>query len=318
MDDTPVKNEQQFVFVSYISRSGSTLFCRLLDRYDDISVGIEAGFPGFVSSLFPEQYREINSKEILEKYLDELYRDIRFQQWNVDRDKLFQRLEAEGYPLYFPQILKNCMIEYFGGSETRFFVHKAGYYIDILDEVSSFFPGAKHIYIIRDPRAIYASQKNASCIYTGKSMGHSLVGFLHQYKKRVRILAENVKNRDLIVIRYEDLVNNEEIVEEKVLPFLGLEGVSRGITDYSARIPENQKFLHTNVSSEVNTNSVEKWKNQLEEREISFIQKKLRREMKKYNYTQMECSPSFLFKNVKSELHYGWLQFKRLIRQSIA
>ena len=276
--------KQTIAFINYISRSGSTLLCRLLDAYNEISVGIEAGFPGFMTELVPEKYNPMTSKKQLDHYLDELYEDIRFKEWQVNRTSLIARLGKIGYPITFQDILLSCLQEYFGHHSGVVWVHKAGYYVDLLDEVRASFPGSKNIYMVRDPRAIFLSQKNATCLYTGKSMGSSLCYFIYQYKKRMRIVMNNSKSKDLLVIKYEELVQEDNYVEKNVLPFLGIPDAISGEDNYANKIPENQKFLHTNVSAQPNKKSIAKWKNGLQNHEVVFIQNKLKNEMKFHGY----------------------------------
>lgn len=305
------------VFVNYISRSGSTLLCRLLDAYGGISVGIEAGFPGYVNELIPEKHKKINDKASLDCYLDDLFVDIRFQQWNVDRGKLISKLEKIGYPLTFKEILLCCLEEYFGDCKAKIWVHKAGYYIDLLDEVSFVFPNSKNIYVVRDPRAIFSSQKNAICIYEGKSMGYSLPAFVNQYKKRINIVKENKANKDLLVIKYEDLVQQNSYMEKIVLPFLAMPYAKKNGGDtYSEKIPDNQRALHTNVSSQPSGRSIEKWKKGLQLHEILFIQDKLKSEMQYWNYKFTDRQRlnwlEWLF-YLKKEMEYQILSLKNLL-----
>lgn len=276
--------KQTIVFVSYISRSGSTLLCRLLDAYNEISVGIEAGFPGFIKELVPERYKTISCRSSLDQYLDELFEDIRFKEWHIIRKRLTARLEKVGYPLSFQDILLSCLREYFGNNGGEVWVHKAGYYVDLLDEVAATFPGSKNIFLVRDPRAIFLSQKNATCLYTGKSMGHSIYIFVEQYKKRTRIVMNNPLNKEFLVIKYEELVQIDGFVEKKILPFLGILDAIAGEDHYAKKIPVNQQFLHTNVSDQPNKKSIEKWKKGLQWHEIAFIQKRLKKAMKFYGY----------------------------------
>ncbi len=305
--------EPQLVFISYINRSGSTLLCKVLDQYEEISVGIEAGFPGYMTKLIPDEYKEINNDASLEKYLDELFGDIRFAQWKIDREKLIKRLHSSEYPLTFKEILTACLHEYFGKATAKVFVHKAGFYVDMLNDVRQAFGPAKNLFIIRDPRAIYNSQKNATCIYTGKSMGCSLPYFINQYKKRTRLVRENLKNKDFYCVKYEDLVQDNEKVMNTIFTFLNLRNPTRGSNCYSEKIPDNQKSLHTNVGSDPNKNSLEKWITGLEKHEVHFIQKQLREEMEFFDYQPdklaMLSLPSWM-DYLKNKIPYVYLQLR--------
>lgn len=316
--------DKQFVFLNYISRSGSTLFCRLLDEYQGIDVGIEAGFSDSIYRLLPIQYEKIDSNKMLNKYLDELYNDIRFKEWKISRDHLLKRLNENDFPLTFKEILQGCMDEYFSlnglSQESSVYVHKAGDYIDILDDVKKIFPGAKNIYQIRDPRAIYNSQKNATCIYTGKKMGWSLTYFVWQYKKRIRIINQDTNHDNLLSFRYEDLVKDTHLVMSDVLKFIGNDGCKKeNYKEYSERIPGNQQQLHENVAKCTNENSLDKWKDGLEDYELAFIQKKLSREMEdmQYPFTVVESDMRIFYRLLNLNIQY-WILIARMSYWSLS
>jgi hypothetical protein len=308
--------EKSFVFVNYISRSGSTFLCRLLDEYADVAVGIEAGFPGAIHRLIPEQYETIADDQSLHCYLDELFADIRFKEWKIDRQVLLKKLQAGGYPLNFKDILHHCMLEYFEETPSPIFVHKAGYYIDILEDVQKTFGEAKNIFVMRDPRAIFNSQKNARCLYSGKLMGHSLPYFVWQFRKRAKIVEQNRKNKNLYCVHYEKLIENTAEVMAEILDFLGVHAAKKDVASgYADRIPENQQQLHTNVKSDPNRNSLAKWKQGLQKHEVLFIQHKLGREMAAMNYTPLPVRGLGIkgwYDYLRTELKYLILQIKML------
>ena len=281
----------KLVFLNYINRSGSTLLCKLLDQYEDISVGIEAGFPGYIRKLIPDEYKEINDDLSLKKYLNELFDDVRFKEWEIDKKSLFLKLKDISYPLTFKEILLNCLYEYFKQRPSKFIVHKAGYYIDIIDDVIATFGDVKNIFIVRDPRAIFFSQKNAKDLYTGKIMGNSLPYFLSQYKKRIDII-EKKNDKNLLCIRYEDLVIDTTNTMKQIINFIGARQIKKNDNSYVNKIPKSQQYLHQNVKLDPHKDSLNKWKTGLAKYEIIFIQKKLHNEMQLFNYDPINITLS--------------------------
>ncbi|MGV1098224.1 sulfotransferase [Thiovibrio sp. JS02] len=308
------KKEPRLAFVSYLSRSGSTLLCKLLDQFADIAVGIEAGFPGAITKLVPKEYEIIQDGNQLNSYLDELFEDIRFKEWKVDRKALVRKLTEHGYPLTFRDILLSCLKEYFGNTGAQVFVHKAGYYVDVLNTAEKTFPGAKHIFVVRDPRAIFNSQKNARCIYTGKSMGHSLPYFVWQYKKRIKILSDNATNNSLLCVPYESLIGDPALWIRNVLRYLDVSEEKKETgASYSDKIPENQQALHVNVRSDPNAKSLEKWRSGLLPFELKFIQARLASEMAAYGYEPIDVPPLSV-KDRMAILRSGYYYMKLLAK----
>lgn len=298
----------KFVFINYISRSGSTLLCKLLNEYKGVCVGIEAGFPGATTKMISDEFRVINDLDHLNQYLDLLFVDIRFKEWQLDRDEVTNKIIENGFPLSFKNLLYVLFDVYFKNDEVAdIYIHKAGYYIDTLDEVFDEFEDAKNIYITRDPRAIYNSQKNAACLYSGKKMGDNFIHFIYQYKRRVKTSQSTDVNK-LIIIRYEDLIESPESIVAKVLSYIGIENAVKknNAKDYSEMIPENQKSLHTNVGSKPNTKSLNKWRGNLSLPELYMIQRNLSDEMDVLGYVKIELPVM----SVKDMLQYIRLSAK--------
>ena len=280
-----IKN-QPFIFVNYLSRSGSTLLCSLLDQYSDIDVGIEAGFPGFPEKITPNNDNPIHSKAEVSDYLDQLYSDNRFCSWNIPRENLEKTLLAQTKPITFELILEACFNQYFNQNLPKYIVHKAGYFIKDLETTRTLFPGSHHIYVTRDPRAIYASQKNAISLYNNKPMALNLYRFCREFKLRHNIAMANKSANDFSLIQYEKMASNPTANIEKILSKLSISSNKKNNTDYQQKIPDAQKSLHKNLDSAPNQKSIDKWKEQLSDIEIFLIECLLTKELSSLRYTR--------------------------------
>lgn len=272
------------VFVNYLSRSGSTLLCTLLDEYEGITVGIEGGFPGFDSNLMPTDMPIIHNNADLDRYLSSLFSDIRFSEWKLEINSVKKALLDIGYPLRFRDILITCLKMHLG-LDSKYWIHKSGFYLECVNQARSEFPGAKHLYIQRDPRAIYSSQKNATSLYNSKPMAISLVAFAMRYQKRASTLAVQAGSPDILEIRYEDLVTNKEQTIQTVLNFLGAAGLRRKTeSNYKDKIPENQLSLHENINKSPMESGLDKWKSTLSPLETRFLEASLCNELELNGY----------------------------------
>ena len=278
-----IKN-QPFIFVNYLSRSGSTLLCSLLDQYSDIDVGIEAGFPGFPEKITPNNNNPIQSKAEISHYLDQLYSDNRFCSWSIPRETLEGILFEQTDPITFNLILEACFNEYFKQNLPKYIVHKAGYFIKDLETTRELFPGSHHIYVTRDPRAIYASQKNAISLYNNKPMALNIYRFCREFRLRHNIAMANKSASDFSLIQYEKMASNPKASLEKLLSKIAISSDKKNNTDYQQKIPDAQKSLHTNLDSAPNKKSIDKWKDQLSIVEIYLIECLLTKELKSLNY----------------------------------
>ncbi|ARN74095.1 sulfotransferase family protein [Oceanicoccus sagamiensis] len=275
------------IFVNYQSRSGSTFLCRLLDEYDDIAVGIESGFPGFPFRVLPTLDDPILDEASLSAYLDELFDDVRFKEWGLDKNTTFKALSGKGYPLVFSDIFTYCFDKYFAGNTSSFRIHKSGFYTFCLDEVRKQFPQSKHIYIQRDPRGIFSSIKEADFLYDKKK--GNIISFINGYKKRTRVINDNLGEKDFLLLRYEDLIDNQEKVITSVVDFIGLKNKSKSEdTSYFEKIPENQRHLHNNVKGRSSTKSLDKWSTRLSYSEQAAINTFLKKELSVFNYPTLK------------------------------
>ena len=161
---------KQLVFLTYIPRSGSTFLSKLLDEYKEIAVSIEANIPdGFRNGkCFVKNDTE------LDEYLDRLYHDDKFKYWDIPRKDLKTILSQKEYPLKFSDILPVILSEYFKAEDKKIWVLKVGYYINYVDQLKGLFPNSKFIFIIRDPRGIFNSQRTSMILNQNKPMARTI------------------------------------------------------------------------------------------------------------------------------------------------
>ncbi|MCF8227288.1 MAG: sulfotransferase [Bacteroidales bacterium] len=237
-----------------MSRSGSTLLCGLMDQYEDISVGIEGYFPDNIVRRAPV----VNSLESLDKYLNLLYQDRRFRGWNIEQNKLKEKLVNIGFPLSYKNILLTCLFMYFEYSVGKVLVHKSGHYISHFKEVKKIFPHSKIIYIARDPRAIMNSQINSG-------MSKDPLSISLTFKKQLKLCQEYMCREDFLFVQYEQLIKNTRKELDRVLSFFNLENQKRKTSKYADRIPDDLQYLHENVSENILEERTIAWRKELED-----------------------------------------------------
>ena len=260
---------KQVVFLTHMSRSGSTLLSKLLDQYKDISVGIEGYFPDNIVRKTPF----VDSEDSLDKYLDLLYKDKRFQGWNLERESIRNSLLSLGFPLSYPCILLTSFKLYFGNSIGKVLVHKCGYYIEHVYQVKGEFPTSKFIHIIRDPRAILNSQINSG-------MSRDPLSLSLTYKKQYSLCMKYKSMDDFLLIQYEELVANPRKEMAVLLDFIGANSRETGIDNYYKKIPGELMYLHENIGkSAIIEERVLAWREELDEYNQILMQILCRKEI---------------------------------------
>jgi len=312
-------NEKQIVFLTHMNRTGSTYLCNILDKYAKISVGIEGNFP---DNLFIK-CTEINNSESLKIYLDLLYIDKHFCDWNIDRNILeTELLKAYTYPISFIDVIKTALKLYFNTNISEIYIHKAGVYIMYVDQILQKYPNVKMIYIYRDPRAVYNSLKKSKDI-NNKKMAVRPFGMIDQYKNYFVLEKKQRTNKNVHIIKYENLILNIEDEINKLLFFLNVNDKILKINSdkiYCEKIPKNQNHLHNNISKKPMHSRINAWKSELNNAEINYIQNNLRKEMNEYKYELIETKLSIKDYIIYSKLLYYnfFLKLKSKIKKQNA
>lgn len=303
-----VKEQKKFVFLAHINRSGSTFLSKELDNYRRIGVSLEAKFiDGIINPM-----SDISSEKELEDWLNYAYNEPHFVGWKVTRDTYKSQLVKQGFPLNFHSLLEVALKLYFDDDFVDYYVFKNGLYIINPEKVKLEFPDAKIIYIVRDPRAIYASQKR-SRNSEGKFMATNPFRLISQFKYRAKKIFSSNYDDYLLSVKYENLIDNKDFELSRILNFIGVMEFATKESDYEKRIPVSQKHLHLNIEKGPIESRKNAWQTELSFAEVFFIQKKLKREMRQLNYDLVKIKPSFHLYLSYLKLEYKYFVIKTFI-----
>lgn len=262
-----MSDSEKIGFILYDSRSGSTLLSALLNQFRGVDVSQESGFIPIIME-FPEV---VSDESMLNKLFDRLYGEIQFQELGLDRMALKQSLEQIEYPLDKKSIIDTILNFYFSirQANNSFWLIKSPRMFYHAKNVLKLYPNAKFIHLIRDGRAVYNSKRTMRSVY-GRLAQNNLLKAAHDWKKRIN-MARRLK-RNIIEIKYEDLVEQQGMIMQKVLDFLNIPEEGRNITkdqsQYAEIIGGKQKHLHKNVNSAPKKEIINKWKAELSREDI--------------------------------------------------
>lgn len=277
-------SDQNIVFLTYLNRSGSTYLSAKLNNYQEIKMGVEARFKdGWITPGF-----SIHTEQDLHSYLDTLYLDNKFQAWKVHRDELVNKLAALAYPFCFSDILLAALTLYQGQSSTpRLLVHKCGEYYRCVEKIQQELPAAKFIFVNRDPRAVFSSQRRSLDSQTGRPMQENILHFLFGYLDTLQRLEVLQDDPGFLVVQYEELIANEAEVMLRIEKFLELSLFDQQIDkkDYFASIPQGQRHLHQHVQSgDPCSDRVTGWQQELPVPYILLLQIVLKKYLRKKGF----------------------------------
>lgn len=289
-------DQKKIVFLIHFNRSGSTYLSKLLDEYDELGVTIESSFPdGIVRKpLVCRSSAKVN------KQISYLY-NRKFKKWDIDPDDIEREIKSNNvFPLRFNEIFRIILNIYFkkNKSSSNIYIYKTGWqYLYYYKKVLNMFPDSKFLFLIRDGRAIFSSQKRSLISSKDKFMSDNPLRTAVFYKKIGEFLEnENIKNR-LHIVKYEDFIRKTDLELSSILDFLSVSNRNKTKeNDYFRRIPSEQKHLHKNLNMRPITKRISAWAEELSGEEIFVFQKKAGKALLYFGYELKEFDFSGFYK----------------------
>ena len=295
-------------FLTYMNRSGSTLLARELDGYRDVAVSLEADLvDGFKRGTL-----DVRSEDDLCAFLDALFRDEKLRAWNLDLGAVRGRLSSGPFPLRFKTMLAALLGEYFRDDPAEIYLYKSGRYYNHTGCLRKEFPGARFVFVDRDPRAIYNSQRRTLDSRRSEPMRTDGVRFVKSYKRTQRVVRGLEGEPWFLRVRYENLVNDRGKEIRRVLDFLGASD-AEGQGSYYSRIPAQQKPLHEHLAGdELEPERIEAWHEELPPIELWFLQKVLQEELVANGY-RIQAVPDLKVRELLRLLPLFWRYWRQVV-----
>lgn len=232
--DMKLVEEVNPVFICGLNRTGTTLLMALLDGHPQMVVAPSETH--FFLHFLPAAQHLSHEKRI------ELARKMLLgviDTENVYYKKFLCHVSVEWTLAMFLQISKSChdIQEFLPASilayglasnqisdDTRYWVEKTPYNEFFVEQIFHFWPNAKCIHMVRDPRDYFASYKMRS--HRKREHSPSSLIMSWEWLQSVQKANKNEKiygTQRYLVLRYEDLVRNPEETIAVVCRFLAIE-----------------------------------------------------------------------------------------------
>lgn len=283
------------VFIVGKGRSGTSLLQTILDANPEV---ITANESPFIIHL-KQKYSAVKkwTSEKLDEFIIDLYKDIRFSfLWKINANDLKRLFNS--YPLCQLDFSVLCKLVYlsvsspFPKGKTSLIVDKNPIYSFFINELIELFPNAKFIHIIRDYRDNVISTRKAFTIKNVARLAQSW----KRHNKYIDYYKIKHPSR-FYTLRYEDLVTNPEKSISELFEFLTISFDSNILYFHKTtrRIFNDERVnndiltgivdkIHVNLLNPINTERIDKWKNELTISEIEVIDYITGDYAKKYNY----------------------------------
>lgn len=277
-----------YIFVLSMPRSGSTLLRVLLGNIEGCVSLPETFFFVFCTN---HKHLDISNKSDREVFINNWIDYYTTKRIINNLEELKAKLFSDVINL--KDVLDITVLQYIKENnikDVKYIIEKSPPHIFFQDDIKSLFPSSKAIYLLRDPRSVAGSMLNKPW------STHNIYGIARSWRKSTRLLNKIKPN---VVVRYEDLVNRDELTYRNVADFLDSKISLNQF--YDNQNNANQKGInsdyHTNLSKPIDNRHIDKWRVQLSktDREQEIIEHMCKSEMLNYNYSIELKKRGYLF-----------------------
>ncbi len=284
------------VLLAYLSRSGSTFLCTLLDAHPDVVVTPEAWFPP--SALGPLAGRVVLADEDdLDAYLAYLWDDYKLRSWGVSMAELRRAVLDSGPPPWPASELLRLVSESYaagrrGADEPvpAWVVFKEGRRALLHPAAARrAWPDCHILHVVRDPRAVYASQRRSRRSRYPLPFTLSPGEMAREWAADAALAEEMARDPAYLRVRYEDLVTDHRATLQTVLAWLGCRGLPElegdGAIRYDDKIPREQRHLHERLRSTPDPARLTAWRSRVAPGEEALVVATAGEAMERLGYT---------------------------------
>ncbi|MBN1979702.1 MAG: sulfotransferase [Anaerolineae bacterium] len=268
------------IFIVGCGRSGTTLLQRMLDAHPEIAIAPETEFI-LRFWLYRDRYGDLGRDENYCQLIADIVAMPEFSEMRLDGGSFCQdawHLDR-GYAALFGLLLKHfAQVRHVDivGEKTPRHVR----YMNILER---FFPAARFIHIVRDPRAVVESRRRVPW-----STG-SVSGDANMWRLDIRLSRRNapLDASSLYTLHYERLVQAPEESLREICRFLGVEFDSAMLGYYRhepVSINLEREPWKLGVTQPVTQTTLERWRSALTPSQIAEIEAVVWPEMGRFGY----------------------------------
>ena len=318
----------KFIFVTGVFRSGTTLIGKALDAHPNIAIASDPYFQffkAFRNEIFHNYENFEDSSPVDDNFFSnkikanrkikesDLNLEIKYQDLETIKSNIklyceynspkilpfLKEIEGTTYKELFDNLLKIAEKTY-GKDNTEYFGIKNVFAEQFISPIINTYKDCKVIHIIRDPRAIIASQNidvepHYPKIDEENGQRYPLLFLIRQWRKSVAYALENKdKKENFLIIKYEDFINNPKKEMKKMSSFLNIKFNEDTINLEKFRGRKGEKWQTNSAYKElyekekiISKKPLERWKKILKEKEIQFIEDLCHIELKKFKYKRI-------------------------------
>ena len=274
------QNSLPIFFIMGRPRSGTTLLSTLFDAHPNVKIPPEYPVFLFVYQKFRKVKTWDNAKIISfvdHVFLNHTFNNLTLDNLKINREAFIAELTTLSYKGTIQDFLKKInqqAFSVFPKQEILQIGDKNPIYSIYTKRFLKIFPEAKFICIIRDYRDNYLSMRKLSGL---KLEAPVLSLQVARWRFVARLFLECKKKHParFHIVRYEDLVTDQENVMRELCSFIGI-SYNPSVFDFFKMKDEAMKFypreifekFHQSLMNPVNTGRMNLWKKQLDEKQV--------------------------------------------------
>jgi len=296
-----MKLKNEIIFIIGNSRSGTTMLSRILNNHDQITSFNELHFfNDIVKKPLEEKINLANAIDIANKLQNRIDNDVWSKINNSEYSSLSNKVigDIDKDKLNSFTVFDAVMNYQRKTNKTRYVLEQTPKNILYYEEIIEVYPNAKFVHLIRDPRAVLASQKNRWKKYQRKADNVPFYNILRTFinyhpfttlkvwkaviKKGITL--RNFKN-NYYEIKFENLILNHELELTKLLKFLEL--------DYQPNLTNVPQVGSSNLKHQknklgLNSAVITSWTSILSKAEKYISARYVHSEVKKLGYKDLK------------------------------
>ena len=283
-DNTRKKDEPiNPIFIIGTERSGTNLLRLILDAHPNIAVPHPPHIVKFFTPLVP-RYGDLKDDRNFRRLVADVCRTVELHPypWEFvpDRERVVREVRDKNLiSIYFA-----LYDQYREANGKKRWACKSTFMIDHVAEVLHYHPGARFIYMVRDGRDVAVSAR--ASIFNHFHPFYSALRWQREQATGLSWLAE-LPPEQIMLLRYEELVNDPQGVTERLCAFLH-EPFEPRMLDYhrhsEARKSGSLSISWQNTSRPVMRDNTAKFRTALSPREILLFEAICHRELQAHGY----------------------------------
>lgn len=282
-------------------RSGTSVFRLMLNRHSEVVVPPECGY----LLWYRQKYSAASFADVqtLTEFANDVLSAKKFETWGLGLDELMSALLTESPHSYAEACA--CVHRSYAltkGKKTKIWGDKNNYYVSESEKLLELYPKAKFLFVIRDPRDVFASYLDLANLKTDSKYAPKLtvsaLDFGSEWLSNLKsmdALATQLSETDYLYVRYEDVVGDSEQTLTKVLEFLGVQFEARVIApddkiQFIEKEPADTLDWKKLTQKAPDQSRIGRYRSVLNDRQVSEIAERCRYEMSRFGYLELPKS----------------------------